>query len=136
MKNINRYIIEKLTKALYDFMNTLNSSHRIIFATDEIKNEYQLKELEISQSNDEKYIILNKIIIQNKGNGLGTKFMRDFCMWADENKKIVCLTPDDSFGATSVSRLKKFYRRFGFVENKGKYSDFNHKESMYRKPKQ
>lgn len=67
--------------------------------------------------------------------GNGTNFMSDLCEWADNNGKTMTLTPSDDFGATSVSRLIKFYKRFGFVENKGKHTDFTTKQNMYRKPR-
>jgi len=36
------------------------------------------------------------------------------------------LLPTDEFGG-NVNKLKRFYKRFGFVENRGKYKDFNNK---------
>ena len=53
---------------------------------------------------------------------------------ASINKSLIILTPSDSFGATSILRLKKFYKRFGFVENKGRNKDFQLSCGMYRKP--
>ena len=135
MKNISEYIFESVNKILYGFMDKLKRD-KVIFATDQIKEEYNIKELTISKtiSDDDSYITLNKIIMNSKGNGLGSKFMRDLCSWADDHKVIICLTPSDTFGASSTNRLKKFYKRFGFIDNKGSKTDFNHKESMYRKP--
>lgn len=136
MKELISYIYESINKLLYEFLDNIKNK-KVIFADDQIKKEYDIKELTISKtlSDNDNYITLDKIIMNNKGNGLGSKFMRDLCYWADDNKVIICLTPSDSFGASSVNRLKKFYKKFGFIDNKGKYSDFNHKESMYRKPK-
>ena len=136
MKELISYIYENMNKSLYEFLDNIYNK-KVIFADEHIKKEYDIKELTISKtlSNNDNYITLDKIIMNNKGNGLGSKFMRDLCYWADDNKVIICLTPSDSFGASSVSRLKKFYKKFGFIDNKGRNSDFNHKESMYRKPK-
>ena len=47
---------------------------------------------------------------------------------ADEQNKDIRLTPSKDFGATSVSRLEKFYRTFGFVKNK----DLKYKDTMVR----
>jgi GNAT superfamily N-acetyltransferase len=69
-----------------------------------------------------------------RGKGLGTAAMNQIIKMADESGKTITLTPDTSFGATSVSRLKKFYKKFGFVENKGKNKDFLYKDSMLRLP--
>lgn len=79
-------------------------------------------------------VILGKIVAKNKGNGAGTRFMEGLTNWADRNNKTVLLTPDDSFGASSVSRLKEFYRRFGFKPNKGRSADYRFSETMIRRP--
>ena len=67
--------------------------------------------------------------------GIGTSAMKEIVDFADANGLRVILTPgqrDDGFGTTSRSRLVKFYKRFGFVENKGRNKDFSISESMYR----
>jgi hypothetical protein len=69
-----------------------------------------------------------------RGKGLGTKLMEDLIEVADENGFKITLTPSSSYGG-NVTRLKAFYKGFGFVENKGKNADFSHKEGMYRDPK-
>jgi GNAT superfamily N-acetyltransferase len=72
---------------------------------------------------------------QNQGQG--TSFMEDLTKYADGQGKRLELTPgqkDDRFGTTSNGRLKKFYKRFGFVENKGRNKDFTTIERMYREP--
>lgn len=66
--------------------------------------------------------------------GLGTAFMNDLINLADQDGWTITLSPSNSYGGT-VSRLKEFYKRFGFVENKGQNRDFSHKEDMYRTPK-
>ena len=134
MKTLNSYIIEALSNELFEFLNSLNNS-KVIFATDSLKEKYNLKELTISKTlnDNDDYITLDKIIMNDKGNGYGSIFMRDLCRWSDMYGKIICLTPDKSFGASSVSRLQKFYKKFGFIENKGSKTDFNIREKMYRK---
>ena len=67
--------------------------------------------------------------------GLGTQFMTDLCNYADHLGLQIRLSPSADFGATSVTRLKEFYKRFGFVENKGKNKDFTFTQTMYRNPK-
>ena len=52
-----------------------------------------------------------------------------FELWLDDDQnKDIRLTPSKDFGATSVSRLEKFYRSFGFVKNK----DLKYKDTMVR----
>ena len=68
---------------------------------------------------------------ESRGMGKGTEIMQMVCDYADKKQKPLYLTPDISFGGSSIDRLKRFYRKFGFTKNK------NHKvsHSMVRYPK-
>jgi predicted GNAT family acetyltransferase len=68
-----------------------------------------------------------------RGQGVGSSFMNDLTKIADENGWTITLTPSSSYGG-NVTRLKQFYKGFGFVENKGSNRDFSHREDMYRLP--
>jgi hypothetical protein len=68
-----------------------------------------------------------------RGQGVGSSFMNDLTKIADENGWTITLTPSSSYGG-NVTRLKQFYKGFGFVENKGGNRDFSHREDMYRSP--
>ena len=68
-----------------------------------------------------------------RGQGVGSSFMNDLIKIADENGWTITLTPSSSYGG-NVTRLKQFYKGFGFVENKGSNRDFSHREDMYRSP--
>lgn len=84
----------------------------------------------------EKGYELSRIVVPEgeRGSGVGTQVMDDMIEMADEQGARISLTPDTTFGGTSVSRLKDFYKRFGFVENKGKNKDFSTRNTMYRDP--
>jgi len=79
---------------------------------------------------------LSKIIVnkEDRGSGIGKKVMQEIVDYADKFGKKITLTPSTDFGATSVNRLKAFYKEFGFVENSGKNKDYSTKETMYRQP--
>lgn len=64
--------------------------------------------------------------------GLGTLAMKDLIKLADRHRVQISLSPSVDFGASSVARLKKFYSRFGFFENKGRRKDFTISDTMYR----
>ena len=83
-----------------------------------------------------KYIKPGKIIVGegSRNSGLGTEFMRDLTAFADSKAMQIRVTPSKDFGATSVDRLKKFYKRFGFVENSGRNKDYEISDTMYRRP--
>jgi len=72
--------------------------------------------------------------ISMRNGGAGSAFMEDLIALADKDGWMITLSPSNSYGG-NVSRLKEFYKRFGFVENKGANRDFTHKEDMYRSPK-
>ena len=82
------------------------------------------------------YVVLNKIAVpkDRRSSGVGSKVMHDLIDEADKNGWPLALTPDTSFGASSKSRLERFYKRFGFVSNRGRKRDFETSESMVRQP--
>lgn len=79
---------------------------------------------------------LSRIEIEKtlRNRGRGTKAMEDLTHLADQYKMLLTLSPSTDFGASSKERLKRFYRRFGFVSNKGRHKDFTLSDSMYRLP--
>lgn len=88
-------------------------------------------------SEGEKNINLSKIVVPKelRNEGAGTAFMNDLLAEADKSGKAVTLTPASDFGGNKA-RLTEFYKRFGFVPNKGKTADYEISESMYRLPNQ
>lgn len=104
----------------------------------EIEKELGLETFDVFETGDE--LRLN-LLIAPKGElkqGKGTKAMEKLVQYADKENKRVTLSPalpDDRKGTTSRARLVKFYKRFGFVENKGRNKDFSISDGMYREPK-
>jgi len=78
-------------------------------------------------------ITVGQIVVPEgeRGQGKGTAAMEALTRYADATGQHVALTPAGDFGG-NVKRLKQFYKRFGFVENKGKNRAFTTSESMYR----
>ena len=67
--------------------------------------------------------------------GIGTTILTKLCKFADKNKMQIYLTPmkkNTGHGTTSRKRLVKFYKRFGFYENKGKWKNFSISYEMIR----
>ena len=79
-------------------------------------------------------IKLNMIKIKDKGKWIWSKIMTELIEYADAVNKKIRLTPE-KIDKTSLTKLKSFYKRFGFIENKGSNKDFSISESMYRHPK-
>jgi GNAT superfamily N-acetyltransferase len=93
-------------------------------------------DVKISVSGDaSKGYTLNRIDVpkSQRNSGIGTQIMQDLVDAVDAQGATLKLSPSGDFGG-SVPRLKEFYKRFGFVENKGKAKDFGISESMYRLP--
>ena len=107
-------------------------------SVDDIENVLRTKypDVNISVSGSpERGFTLNKIDVpkgKRKG-GIGTAVMNDLVNLADQQGAVLKLSPSSDFGG-SVPRLKDFYARFGFVQNKGKNADYAISESMYRPP--
>jgi|TARA_B110000908_G_C9878081_1_gene281392 predicted GNAT family N-acyltransferase len=80
-----------------------------------------------------KWLTLSRIEVpkESRGSGNGSKVMQRIIDFADKNGKKIYLTPSKDFGASSVSRLEKFYKGFDFVKNK--YHNET-KETMVRLP--
>lgn len=81
-------------------------------------------------------VTLSRIVIPegDRGAGAGSRVMQEIVDWADANGKKIALTPSADFGGNK-KRLGEFYKRFGFVDNKGKNKDFEVSESMVREPR-
>jgi GNAT superfamily N-acetyltransferase len=72
---------------------------------------------------------------ERRKRGIGTEIIERITKYADKYGLRVVLntaTAADNFGTTSQERLKKFYKRFGFVENKGRRKNYAISENMYR----
>ena len=50
-----------------------------------------------------------------------------------KKQKRISLSPSNDFGG-AVGRLKEFYKRFGFYENKGRRKNYQYTETMLRIP--
>lgn len=104
-----------------------------------LEKKYGLKALELTlalSSAKDPQLKLHAIVIpkEKRGTGIGSKVMKEIVDFADKYNKIIVLTPSQDFGATSVSRLKRFYSGFGFLKNSGKSKDFAFSETMIRYP--
>lgn len=79
---------------------------------------------------------LAKVVVPkaDRGTGLGSDFMSALTKAADDDGATLALSPSGDFGG-SKARLVDFYKRFGFVPNKGRNIDYEISESMLRIPK-
>lgn len=85
-------------------------------------------------------LVLNSIVVSadERSAGKGTAAMEQIARYADDRGLRVVLnaaTSEDALGTTSRERLVEFYKRFGFVENKGRGRDLSISDEMVRDPK-
>ena len=84
----------------------------------------------------ERYLYLDKIIIDKEQRGLGfaSAAVKLLIKYADNHNKIITLTPDNVWGS-SKEKLTQWYKSLGFVMNKGRNKDFQTQQLMYKLPK-
>ncbi|KZM72243.1 GNAT family N-acetyltransferase [Nocardia terpenica] len=82
------------------------------------------------------YLIPARLIVPEgeRNRGIGTAIMHRILAEADRRGVPTALTPSNAYGG-AVTRLRPFYRRFGFVPNRGRARDFATAEAMVRAPK-
>ena len=144
----NEDITDENQRELYDLISDVQN----IVYKDEIKNQEKqtkkkltldsIKEkyknnvdvLNISENGD--YISLGNLVVKEnqRNKGIGQKILNDLIQYADENNKTITLTPTSEFN--TKNKLKQWYKNNGFVENKGKNTDFLINDTMYRRPVQ
>ena len=106
---------------------------------DQIQSQLGLKAFYVYERGDD--IVLDSLIVgkDKQGQGLGSKAMNMLTDYADQHGKRIILTPgsqDKTHGTTSRNRLVRFYKQFGFKENKGRTIDYEiGAGKMYREPK-
>jgi len=81
-------------------------------------------------------ITLSELVVpkESRKMGIGTQFMEELVKISDQLGKKLLLTPDTSYGGTSEDRLRRFYKRFGLIDNRGRKKDYSINDSMYRNP--
>jgi GNAT superfamily N-acetyltransferase len=81
-------------------------------------------------------ITLSELVVPKKSRkmGIGTQFMEELVEIADKLGKRLLLTPDTSYGGSSEDRLRRFYKRFGLIDNRGRNKDYSISDGMYRNP--
>jgi len=121
---LNKESINESVQTLESFQETL-------------LKKYPLEHLRLYKKDSD--LILDMIAINKseRKQGIGSKVLEEICDYADQNHLRILLTTavkDTYHGTTSMNRLKSFYKKFGFVENKGRNKDFTTSHNMIRKP--
>jgi N-acetylglutamate synthase-like GNAT family acetyltransferase len=105
---------------------------------EQLQKKYDLTHLRLYKKGND--LTLDMIVVpkDKRKQGIGSKVLEDITHYADVNGLRTLLTTavkDTYHGTTSGTRLKEFYKKFGFVENKGRNKDFTTMHNMIREPK-
>lgn len=121
MKNLQSYINESFYKR-----SELEADLRNFY-------EKELERLHLFQKDE--HIEINTIVInpQFRGKGIASEIIEQIVAYANKRNMILTLTPNDTWGS-SVARLKKFYKRFGFESNRGRNRNFKYMDTMIKYP--
>ena len=76
---------------------------------------------------------------EHRGTGVGTKVMNSIIKFADTENLPMVLIPEPDDDNISPKKLMDFYKKFGFIINKGKRMDYTFSmpfaTTMYRMPR-
>ena len=138
---------QKMGKTIKAYFPVSSMNESVIFEANEdvrtfanqLEKKYDLQALFLSDLGERNAIEISSIIVkkENQRSGSGSAAMNEIIRYADQHGKILVLTPglyDKRHGTTSQSRLTKFYKRFGFIENKGRNKNYEFRQSMIRYP--
>lgn len=78
---------------------------------------------------------LIRVAEHSRRQGVGGRVMADLCAAADRAGVVVALTPGNDWGAPKAF-LRRWYRSFGFVPNRGRGADLSISGAMIRRPQQ
>lgn len=125
--------------------NILTEAHRLSSAVEKLENDIKFKypaldKLGIYMDDRKNSLFLSDLYVKKefRGTGVGSAVMSEIVKFADDNHIPIVLIPEPE-GRSSVKKLIQFYRKFGFVINRGKDIDYLLSEpfsmSMYRLPR-
>ena len=82
-----------------------------------------------------RFLVLNQIKINAdfRGSGYAQETMEQIINFANDNNKILALTPSSDFGANK-NKLIGWYKSLGFIMNKGRNKDYETMELMFKEP--
>ena len=132
----NNQIVKKNTAPKQSMQNNKNNTSKAINSLNDIKTKYknQTDQLNIFENKDNTISINNLVVKPNLRNkGIGQNILDDIINYADKNNKTITLTPISEY--LTKNRLTNWYKKNGFVENKGKNTNYSISDTMYRLPK-
>lgn len=132
MKTI-RHIIREVIESLFNSEEnkvTLDIASGDIFLGDKLICDFHLFKTRSGFLNLSKIEIFDEF--RNKG--YTNQVMEQIIDYANKENKIIILTPDPYLKNISKENLTNWYKKFGFIMNKGRNKDYRFMELMYKLP--
>ena len=126
---MDRYQLQVLSEMLHGRGTTMDQPGTLA----DLRQQLDSAGVKNSVSENNGVITLSQLVVPEgeRNSGKGTAAMKALVQYADATGQHIALSPSADFGGNKA-RLVKFYKQFGFVENKGKNRAFTTSESMYR----
>ena len=120
---------------LKEFVNEVNSLVAPSKIQMSLRHKYEeaIEKLFITETPVSLDLSLIRIKHEKRGKGFATKIIDDLITYANENNKIIHLSPSKEFGS-DIDRLIEFYKSFDFVLNKGNNRDSRFKDKLIKYP--
>lgn len=134
IKNIMELPVDKHKEILDDIINEQVKAPRSV---KDIVDYAKTKNVELSVNEENSQIELSLIRVSenDRGIGVGSDVISKLNDYADSNNQIITATAGTEFGGKSLKDIVNFYKKNGFVENKGENANDMIEASMYRLPR-
>ena len=109
-----------------------NTQNERSLSLQEIKDKYKEDTDVLNIFENKNAISLGNLVVKKelRNKGKGQQILNDIIDYANKTGKTITLTPTSEFN--TKEKLKKWYKANGFVENKGKNTDFTISDTMYK----
>ena len=90
----------------------------------------------MGSDNEETQLVEIALLIvpeDKRGQGIASEVLNNIIQWANKSNYSLAIDPSAEFG-TPVTKLKRFYSKFGFKPNKGKHKDYRTRYTMIYNP--
>ena len=110
------------------------TTKKFALSLENIEKKYKNQAKVLLLTENKGSVSIHNLVVEpeQRNKGVGQAILDDIVAYADAKSKIITLTPTSAYG--TKKRLISWYKKNGFVENKGKNTDFTISDTMYRLP--
>lgn len=113
---------------------TAKTTKKFALSLESIEEKYKNQAKVLLLTENKGSVSIRNLVVEpeQRNKGVGQAILDDIVAYADAKSKIITLTPTSEYG--TKKRLISWYKKNGFVENKGKNTEFTISDTMYRLP--